>query len=425
MNACTLGFRIVGNVAEPRRLVDAVAALAGYASCDRKAEVEREAYLSAFQFPADVRRYIDSKGNGSVKGYAGPCWAPWLWFDIDRDGDLEAALTDARRLATRLDESYVLGDDTLLLFLSGGKGFHVGLPTALWSPEPSPLFHRVCRRFGETVAGTAGILIDAGVYDAVRPFRAPNSRHPKTGLHKRRFSFDELLGLSLQRIVELAREPAPFDLPAPLAHAETAALLAADWQSAVKQVAHQGEVKAARRAAGNAGPTLNRSTLAFIRDGADNGDRHRLLLSAAANLAEFSCPPALAHALLSESALDAGLPPRDVRRQIDCGLSMTKPQAEGAAPHTVEPTDPPAIEAHNRAALSEPLRALWGSKTPTPATPSVAVPPHQTKPSPAVAASCNSHLDPADWLDAAGRGPARLDSLDVLPLWRVHRLSTP
>ena len=161
------------------------------------------------------------------------------------------------------------------------------------------------------------MTIDAGVYDKVRAFRAPNSRHPKTGLHKRRFTLDELTGLSLARIVELSREPAPFDLPEPKGTSDQAG---ADWQAAADQVRQEAEGKAARRAAGN-GATLNRSTLNFIRHGADQGDRHRLLFSAAANLREFACSPSLAFALLEESALDSGLPPKDVRRQIECGLA--------------------------------------------------------------------------------------------------------
>src|SRR5581483_3828567 len=97
---------------------------------------------------------------------------------------------------------------------------------------------------------------------------------------------------------------------------------AADWQAALQAVEREAEGKAQRRAAVADGtPRLNRATLDYIRDGADQGDRHRLLFSAAANLAEFGCPPALAHALLTETALDSGLPPADVRRQIDCGLN--------------------------------------------------------------------------------------------------------
>ena len=156
------------------------------------------------------------------------------------------------------------------------------------------------------------MTIDAGVYDKVRAFRAPNSRHPKTGLHKRRLTFDELLG-PLDAILELAKTPAPFAVPTVTKTSEAAA---ADWQAAADLVASEGEAKAARRAAGNGSPTLNRSTLRFIRDGATTGDRHRLLFSAAANLAEFGCTPPLAVALLGRILRSTrGLPPKDVRRQ--------------------------------------------------------------------------------------------------------------
>ena len=71
----------------------------------------------------------------------------------------------------------------------------------------------------------------------------------------------------------------------------------------------------------NGSATLNRATLDFIRDGATAGDRHRLLISAAANLAELGCSLALAETLLSDAALDSGLSPSDVRRQIECGVN--------------------------------------------------------------------------------------------------------
>ena len=75
---------------------------------------------------------------------------------------------------------------------------------------------------------------------------------------------------------------------------------------------------------------MNRLTLEFIRDGADNGERHKLLFSAAANLAEFGCPGPLAHALLTEPARDGGLSPSDVRRQKESGVDSIR--AEGGTP---------------------------------------------------------------------------------------------
>jgi hypothetical protein len=249
------------------------------------------------------------------------CGAPFIWWDIDREGDLESALSDTMRLVHSMVYRLRLDDDDLLIFYSGSKGFHVGLPTALWAPEPSVVFNRVARRFAEGIAESAGVTIDIGVYDKVRAFRAPNSWHPKTGRHKRRLSLKELTELPLDRILSMAEQPAPFDLPTPR---ELSPLAAADWQAALKRVEQEAEEQARRRAVAREAPTLNRQTLEFICNGAEVGDRHRLLYSAAANLAEFDCPPALAHALLTEAALDSGLPPKDVSRQIEYGLASGK-----------------------------------------------------------------------------------------------------
>ena len=57
-------------------------------------------------------------------------WSPWLWFDIDSD-ELQYAHKDAAALAVFLVERYAVEPAELLLFFSGSKGFHVGLPTAL------------------------------------------------------------------------------------------------------------------------------------------------------------------------------------------------------------------------------------------------------------------------------------------------------
>ena len=108
-------------------------------------------------------------------------------------------------------QRYRLDADDLSIFYSGSKGFHVGLPTSLWTPEPSATFNRLARRFAEHAAELLGIEIDASIYDKIRAFRAPNSRHPKTGRHKRRLTFDELLYLKATAIVKLAAEPEPFE----------------------------------------------------------------------------------------------------------------------------------------------------------------------------------------------------------------------
>lgn len=316
---CRFGYRIVGDCREERRLIDWAAAFRAHAACDRLAAPDRECYLSAFTFPDAFKRHLDD--NGTTKGYAGPCGASWLWIDVDAADDPERGLKDSRRLEAFIANRYRIDGEDLLLFYSGSKGFHIGLPLSFCgAPAPSNVFHRVCRKLAAGLAEAAAVVVDAGVYDAVRAFRAPNSRHPKTGLHKRRLSFDELLHLSLDGIRKLAAAPSPFDIPFPPPENDRAA---ADWQEATNALERESAALAERNAYGD-NAKLNRSTLAFIRDGAAMGDRHRLLYSAARNLAECGGPQPLIHALLTESALDTGLPPKDVRRQIDCGIADAK-----------------------------------------------------------------------------------------------------
>jgi hypothetical protein len=315
------GFRLIGELYNRRRLVDWWAALRAYAAGDARAALDEPAYLSAYCYPDDFPGHLNA--TGTPKGYAGPAAAPFVWFDIDKGDDLDAALADARRLAGTLLERYRgCDDDGLLLAFSGAKGFHVGLPVGDVA-GPAVATPTIVRRFAEAAARRAGIGIDPSIYDRVRPFRAPNSRHPKSGLYKRRLALDELLHLAADQIAELAREPMAFDLPAPAADAA----LLADWQAASEEA---GRSAAARRRNGTPG-RLQRETLNFIRDGADIiGTRHARLFRAAANLTEFGCPSALAHELLTPAALDSGLPPAEVRRQIDCGLT----HVQGKGPTT-------------------------------------------------------------------------------------------
>ena len=318
--AFTYGFRVLGDCRQRRRLVDAGAALAAYVACDERAELTRESYLSAFQFAADLREHLES--TGSTAGFSGPCWAAFIWWDIDTpDGELGTAREHAKRLVVAVTDWLGVGEDDVLCFVSGSKGFHLGIPSSLWQPEPGRDFHKIARRFAEAVGEHAGATIDSGIYDRVRCFRAPNSRHPKTGLHKRRLSVDELMHLGTDAILKLAERPEPFELPAPTYASDTAAAL---WTEAAEQVRREDEARAERLAGGDAPDNLNRATLDFVREGAAQGDRHRLCYSAAANLAELGAPLPLCVALLTEAALDSGLPPSDVRRAIENGWASVQ-----------------------------------------------------------------------------------------------------
>lgn len=328
------GFRIVGPCTGDRRRVDAATAFRAYCQCDARANVEAEAYLSAFQFGDDFAEHLAR--TGSPADFTGETWATHLWADVDRAesaGGIARALADTRRLVDTLDERYGVPRCVLVPFVSGGKGFHLGIPTALWAPSASADFHAVARQLVETVAAAAGVAVDTGVFDRVRAFRAPNSKHPKTGLHKRHVPVEMLDVITVNGVLSLARKPEPFDMPS-TDGVESTDMLVAVWESAGRAVVERSAAVERRRlevASGNRSVTVNKLTRAFLNGEVEVGDRHRLLYSAAANLAELGCPLSAVRALLTEPALDAGLPPKAVARQIECGHAAAHPLVAHAA----------------------------------------------------------------------------------------------
>lgn len=220
-----------------------------------------------------------------------------------------------------------MSEDDVLAFFSGGKGYHLGVPLT-HNPDPSPDFHRVAGRLAAGLAAGAGVATDASIYDRVKLFRAPNSRHPKTGLHKRPLTHRELFGLTPARVAELAREQAPCEVPAV---GELIAELEQDWGEAAAAVRDEAATRAAGRPAGG---RIQRGTLDFIREGADDGERAVRLFRAAANLRECGVPPAAVGELLTEAGRDSRLSPAEVARQIGSGIEHADRQraAEGGGP---------------------------------------------------------------------------------------------
>jgi hypothetical protein len=306
------GFRVLGKAHNDRKIIDAEKAFNAHQRNEQIASNDQESYLSVFQFGVDFKHYLAT--NGSTKGYAGPTWARWIWFDIDREGNIESALADARRLVDSMSKRYQIQPRDLLIFFSGSKGFHVGLPTSIFDGVADRRFHDFARTFASVLAANACIMIDSSIYARVHLFRAPNSRHPTTGLHKRRLTDQEFAELTAAEIQVLASEPVSSELPESVKKNEQAV---EDWKQAI-QVATSTTVPT--RGGPHPKAKLNQRTRNFISEGATKGERHRLLYSAARNLAEFMSVKQLAFALLTEPGRDSGLPPLEVARVINCGL---------------------------------------------------------------------------------------------------------
>ena len=307
-----VGAYVHGAPTSPRALVRHADLLAAYADGVMAERGEdREAYLSHFVFGEEFERHF-AANRQSVAGYAGPCWCRWLVLDIDRP-DLVDALDDCRRLAGFLAERY---DTDPVVWFSGSKGFHITVELAHW-PPPSVTFPAVARTFAEALARAAGVTIDPAIYDRNHIIRLPNTRHPRTGLFKRRIDADDLYRLDIEGIRRHAAHPAGDGIPEAR---HVSDMLVRDWHEAEAGAGHQLEARAATYRDFRSDARAPRYLIEFLRFGVPEGERHTTLFRCAAWLTEQGCPPSLVAALLTEPGCDVGLTPADVDRQIRCGI---------------------------------------------------------------------------------------------------------
>jgi hypothetical protein len=335
-NGHNVGAFVLGAPTSPRALVRHADLLNAYA--DGAVDDEREAYLSHFAFGPEMQAHFRTN-RASVAGFAGPCWCRWLVLDLDRP-DLVQALADARRLVRAIGQSYPETGGDVPVYFSGGKGFHVLVDLA-HNPPPAVGFQHVARTFAESLAARAGVTIDGGIYDINHIVRLPNTKHPRTGLFKRRVAAEALFALDVAAIRETAWHPAGDGIPAVSC---CPANLAADWHEAERETARKAEGRAAARRDFAADTRAPRYFLDLLRFGVDEGERHQTLFRCAAWLTEQGAPPSLVSAVLTEPGLDVVLTPQDTARQIACGIDHARRQRGAPADPMPDPNDYEACE---------------------------------------------------------------------------------
>ena len=169
-----------------------------------------DCYATVRRFDDAFRRYVEE--TGSVRDWAGPSWADYVVFDIDREGELEVALRDTIALCYKLIEIYGVRPDQIRIFFSGRKGFHVLVATELFGPlVPSAELPALLKDIAIAIATEAGVEIDESIYDRTRLFRLPNTEHGKSGFFKIELSWDELTHLDVGAVRELAAGPREFN----------------------------------------------------------------------------------------------------------------------------------------------------------------------------------------------------------------------
>jgi len=162
-----------------------------------------DAYHSAFMFSMEMDTFV--KSTGSVKNYDGPISSSYLFWDLDDKDNLEQAQIDARELLNRL---YDMGaeEDSIQIFFSGRKGFHILLASRDISKYNGSvglqnITRGVCEDIGEGLKS-----LDSGGYDKTRLIRVCNSKHASTGLYKIPITQYDLNNKSMAEIQGMAKE---------------------------------------------------------------------------------------------------------------------------------------------------------------------------------------------------------------------------
>lgn len=164
-----------------------------------------ECYMTLFPFDKNILNYVER--YKTVKGYRGACYVfPALFIDIDNEDNVEEAHASALELITRLIDDYQVNQNDLMVYFSGRKGFHIGIPSwMIGISEPEVGIAERCKIFVKEL--TKGIAnIDDGIYNDNRIFRTVNSLNIKGDLYKIPLTFNQVTD-DFFNIRLLARNP--------------------------------------------------------------------------------------------------------------------------------------------------------------------------------------------------------------------------
>lgn len=169
-----------------------------------------EAYASLFTFKDDVVDYVKNNtnkktGKPSIEGYIGACSAKYLYIDIDCEGNMPLATKLMIELVEKLEVDYGIGYKSLMIYFSGNKGYHVGIPTKSFGADIITIdilpavFKLMVKTLMSKVDG-----IDYSIYNTSRIFRCPFSQHPKSKKYKIPVSYEKIFKNGYEEVLEFA-----------------------------------------------------------------------------------------------------------------------------------------------------------------------------------------------------------------------------
>lgn len=133
-----------------------------------------------------------------------------FFLDID-SSDFGVARSEALIACRLLMERIGIDPDSVELFFSGAKGYHVVVPKSVFGDPEGQHVMTVWSHLARRLIDAGCPHIDTAVYEKSRLWRLPNSINTKTGLYKIALEYKELADLGLDYVLGLAKQPREFD----------------------------------------------------------------------------------------------------------------------------------------------------------------------------------------------------------------------
>ena len=127
-------------------------------------------------------------------------------LDLDAE-DLKVARSETLKACDLLMERLEIPPESIQLFLSGWKGFHLIVSLSVFGDPDYPHALSVWRAWAVSLTRAGIKHLDLGIYQPSRVLRLPNSINTKSGLYKVAIDYKELKDLGLSYVLEEAKTP--------------------------------------------------------------------------------------------------------------------------------------------------------------------------------------------------------------------------
>lgn len=125
-----------------------------------------------------------------------------LYFDIDNE-DINISWEECKKLYSYL--SNFIPEDSLIVYYTGKKGFHVECEALCLGINPSNSLHSTFRYIAKSISEDLDLQsLDFSVYDQRRMWRLPGTKHQDSGLYKNKLS-NQMLFSSVANIKEYCK----------------------------------------------------------------------------------------------------------------------------------------------------------------------------------------------------------------------------